>query len=379
MSEQTLPPEKNEKADSRQADQPVQQAAQTKAPNPGSTGFFSSISITHMILVVLVVIFVWQWQDGHRAISDMQQQLAKRLTEIDGGSKSGQALLAQSQEQMRDLASRVSTLELRYAEAQNQRSALEVLYADLSVSRDESALAEVEQMLLNAGQQLQLSANVKAAIISMQAADARLHRMNRSAFNGLRKSIGKDIDKLRALPSIDIAGVSSELDNLMALVDKLPLSYRQRTTLQPAGEAPPPDSETVWQGLLREIGSELKQLIRIEKTDNTDIPLLPPNQEFFLRENLKLRLMSARFALMSRDEASFRYELKTAQAWITRFFDGKSSESMQMISGLKKLATSHVSVVLPDISGSLEAVRNYRLMREKEPKVSFDPQSKAAR
>src|ERR1019366_4205299 len=137
-------------------------------------------------------------------------------------------------------------------------------------------------------------------------------------------------------------------------------------------QAVPPKDETAWQKLLREIWQEVKQLVRIENTGKAEIPLLPPNQEFFLRENLKLRLLSARLALLSRDEDSFKQELKTAQLWMARYFDGKSNEGMRMSDGLKKLAASDISIELPDISSSLQAVRNYRLTRENEPKASFE-------
>jgi len=323
------------------------------------------INITQMTLAVLVVIFLWQWLDGHRAINDMQQQLAKKIAEIDGTSKAYQILLTENQDQVRELSVKVATLETRYAEAQNQRAALEVLYNDLSVSRDETALAEVEQMLLVAGQQLQLSANVKAALIAMQSADARLQRMDRPAFNGLRKAINQDMDKLRTLTSVDIAGTNFQFDNLMVAVDELPLVYQQRAARKSeVVQAAAPKDETAWQRLLREIWQEAKQLVRIEDTGKAEIPLLPPNQEFFLRENLKLRLLSARLALLSRDEDSFRQELKTAQQWTARFFDGKSNEGARMLSSLKKLAASSISIELPDISTSLQAVRNYRLTHE---------------
>ncbi|MDH4233694.1 MAG: uroporphyrinogen-III C-methyltransferase, partial [Gallionella sp.] len=313
-------------------------------------------------------------------IGDMQQQLAKKIAEMDGGSKASQILLAQSQDQVRELATKVATLETRYAEAQNQRAALETLYADMSVSRDESALAEVEQLLLIAVQQLQLSANVKNAMIAMQSADARLQRMNRATFNELRKTINQDIDKLRALPSVDIPGVNFQLENLMASIDAMPLAYQQRASAEVAAQvAAVPKDETFWQKLLREIAQELKQLVRIEDTGKAEIPLLPPNQEFFLRENLKLRLLSARLALMSRDEESFRQELKTAQLWTARYFDGKSNEGIRMLAGLKKLSASNIRVELPDISTSLQAVRNYRLTREREPRVSFNNRHKAPR
>ena len=396
MSEQISQPE-NAGPDSAKPETPVLPDQPRPAHKTSVAEVIAHISITQLTLAVLVIIFLWQWLDGHRAISDMQQQLAKKIAEMDGSSKANQMLLTQSQDQARELFTKVGTLESRYAESQNQRAALETLYNDLSVNRDETALAEVEQMLLIAAQQLQLSANVKAALIAMQSADGRLQRMNRPAFNGLRKAISQDMDKLRALPSVDITGINFQLNNLITAVDQMPLAYQQRAADEKllsghpnevdaqavptkSGEhlAGHPD-ETVWQKLLREIWQEVKQLVRIENTGKAEIPLLPPNQEFFLRENLKLRLLSARLALLSRDEDSFRQELKTAQLWTARYFDGKSNEGMRMSDGLKKLAASDISIELPDISSSLQAVRNYRLTRENEPKASFEGRPRSAR
>jgi uroporphyrin-3 C-methyltransferase len=93
--------------------------------------------------------------------------------------------------------------------------------------------------------------------------------------------------------------------------------------------------------------------------------LLSPTQAFFLRENLKLRLLSARMALLTRDEVSFRRDLKTSQEWLKRYFDTKSNESAQALGSLQKLAASSIVIEVPDISGSLEAVRNYRVSHER--------------
>ena len=335
---------------------------------------FSRISITQLTLAVLVMIFLWQWLDGHRAIGDMQQQLAKKIAEMDGNSKANQLLLAQDQNQVRELSDKVATMESRYAETQNQRVALEALYNNLSANRDEAALAEVERLLQNASQQLQLTYNVRAALISMQSADARLQHMNRPAFGQLRQAISRDIDKLRVLHDVDITGANIKLNNLIAIVDQMPLTYQQRAENAATDQATPPKDESTWQRLLHEIWREVRQLVRIDNTDKAEIPLLPPNQEFFLRENLKLSLMSARLALLSRDEASFKQGLKTAQLWTARYFDGKSSEVMRMTNGLREIAASDISIELPDISASLQAVRNYRLTHEIEPKASFETQ-----
>jgi len=201
------------------APEPTVQPAQK---NPVE-GIFARIGLTQIVLLLLVALFIWQWLNGQRIMGNMQRQLAEKISEMTVDSKTNQALQGQTQDQVRDLAAKMALMDARYAEAQNQRAALETLYNDLSVNRDEMALAEVEQLLLIAEQQLQLSANVKAALIAMQGGDARLQRMNRAAFTGLRKVIGQDMDKLRALPNVDIPGINRQLNNLIAAVDELPL------------------------------------------------------------------------------------------------------------------------------------------------------------
>jgi uroporphyrin-III C-methyltransferase len=379
MNEQIPQPDKIEPEIIGQ-DMSAKPAAEHKTMN---TDFFSRISITQLTLAVMVVVFMWQWLDERRIIDDMQQQLAKKIDEMDISSKANRQLLMHSQDQLSELSVKMATLETRYAEVQNQRGAQDNLNNDLSASREETALAEVEQMLLNAAQQLQTSANVRAALIFMQSADARLQRMKRPAFRDLSKIIGRDMDKLRALPSVDITGINRQLNKLIAAVDELPLAYQQRAADEkllmeplaiPLGSqttatkrlvmAGHPD-ETTGQKLLREIWQEMKQLVQIENTGKDEIPLLHPDQQFFLRENLKLRLLSARIALLSRDEVVFRQELKNTQLWTARYFDTKSPAVSEMLTGMKKLAVSRISVELPDLSSSLQAVRNYRLTSEK--------------
>jgi uroporphyrin-3 C-methyltransferase len=323
------------------------------------------LSITQMTLIVLVAIFLWQWLDGHRTISEMRTELAEKIAEMDGAAKANAILIAKNQDDVRAMSVKVATLETYYAQAQNQRAALEALYNNLSVSRDETALADVEQLLLIAGQQLQLSGNVKAALIAMESADARLLRMERPAFDVLRKSIGQDIDKLRALPKVDIAGINLKINRLLSVTDEIPLIDRHRPSENIVTQAATPvANEAEWQKLLRAIWLEVKQLVRIENTGLTQIALLPPKQEFFLRENLKIRLVSARLALLSRDEDSYKQEIKTAKQWATRYFDVKSEEGTRLINELDTLFAASINIELPDISVSLQSVRNYRLSHE---------------
>lgn len=319
------------------------------------------VTLTQLTLAVLVVIFVWQWLDAHSQLNQTQQEVARRLSEVEAANKTNQMLVVQNQELVRELGGKLSLVESKYAETQNQRAALESLYQEMSSSRDQTALAEVEQMLLIAGQQLQLSANVKAALIAMQQAESRLQR---PAFATLKKRIGQDIEKLRALPDVDVPAINLRLDGVIGVVDSLPLA--QDTHIQPLKSAAGADSaEGPWKRFLDEMWQEAKSMVRIENTERQEMPLLSPTQTFFLRENLKLRLLSARMALLTRDQVSFHRDLKTSQEWLKRYFDIKSGDSAQALGTLQKLAASSIVIDMPDISGSLEAVRNYRVSHER--------------
>lgn len=356
MNGQTPPPEQNNSSTPEATAAPV-----TKHHNPVAN-VISRMNIMQMTLVVVLAVFLWQWLAGYRQTNNMQQELARRLAEMEGNNKASQVLAMQGLESVREVAAKVSLLEARYAESQNQRAALEALYQDFSSSRDEMVLADVEQMLIIAGQQLQLSANVKAALIAMQQADDQLKRMDRVALTPLRDAIVSDMDKLRALPNVDVPGINSRIDNLIMAVDSLPLEQdapRLSQSSSPAVVAPARE-ESVWQRLLREIWDDAKRLVRIENIQKNELPLLAPTQIFFLRENLKLRLLSARLALLSHDEASFKHDLQLAQDWLVRYFDSKSSATTQALATLQKLRQSSINIDLPDVSASLEAARNYR-------------------
>lgn len=340
--------------------------AGTPVPQNPVAASIARMSVWQMTLVAVIVLFTWLWFDMHSQVGNMQRDLARRLAEMDGTSKANQMLVAQGQESLRELSAKIALLEAHFAETQNQRAALESLYQELSRSRDETALAEVEQMLLIAGQQLQLSANVKAALIAMQQADDYLKRMDRASLSGLRKALGSDMDKLRALPMMDVPDMNARLDNLIVMVDRIPLAQEITPSSQRSSKpAPDPAQESTWQRLLREIWDDAKQLVRIENTQKPEFPLLSPTQIFFLRENLKLRLLSARLSLLSHDETGFKHDLQLAQEWVTRYFDARSTQGALAISILQRLRGSHVNLEMPDINTSLTAVRAYRAAHEK--------------
>lgn len=307
------------------------------------------------------------WIDVRNRIGGTQEELARRLQDIDAGSREARAVARQAQEALREAQVRISQLEGRIAESQGQQLALEALYQDLSRNRDEWQLAEIEQVLAIASQQLQLAGNVRAALLALQLAEARLARADRPQFVPVRRALARDIERLRATPAVDLPAMSVRLDALVAAVDSLPLAFDERIEPIPVKEAAPGAQGGVLARLGAEIWNELKQLVVIRRVGGAEPPLLPPSQAYFLRENLRLRLLNARLSLLARDEAGYREDLRASQAWIQRYFDARARQSADALAQIKQLSATSITFEMPTISDSLEAVRGFKSRRERAP------------
>src|SRR5258706_884085 len=199
-----------------------------------------------MVLALLAVVLAaglagLSWLDARHRIGATQEELARRLHEIESDAREARLLSRQAQEALRDAQGRVAQLEARLAESQSQQLALEALYQDLSRNRDEWQLAEIEQVLAIASQQLQLARNVRAALLALQLAEARLFRTDRPQFAPIRRALARDIERLKAAPVVDFPAMALRLDNLIASIDSLPLAFEERTERELPAKAPSAD------------------------------------------------------------------------------------------------------------------------------------------
>ncbi len=348
------------------------------------------------LLVVLLALGLaaWQWVETRQKLADTQQEMARRLADSDSAGTEVRALAMQSQEQVAGVLGRLGALEEKIAESQSQQATLEKLYQDLASNRDEWALSEVEQSVTLASQQLQLAGNVHAAVLALQVADARLVGIDRPQFISLRKVLASDLDRLRALPQIDIAAISLRLESVISAVDTLPVAVEGRpqpseegapntadaavagsSEAAPPAEAPSVISVEFWRGLVsaelwkrlgREFWGEVKSLVRIQRVDRDDPALLAPEQVFFLRENIKLRLLNARQALLAHDQSVFRNELQRAQASIGRYFDAAAVAQQEALDTLKELAATEIDIAMPTLNDSLSAIKTFKLGQERQ-------------
>ncbi len=278
-------------------------------------------------------------------------------------------------------------LDSKQAESQSQQLALEQLYQDLSKNRDDWALSEIEEVLSTASQQLELAGNVQGALIALQNADKSLSRSDKPQFIAIRRAIARDLDRLKALPTVDVPGIAVRLDSIIGQIDSMPLLSDEKPVVsvtepkkqpvraapkaaaKPNGKGQPADASSSdwladtqekWQSFSAEMWTELKQLVRIRSVDTPDALLLSPTQAYYARENLKLRLLNARLALLSRNEFAFRNDLAAAQDTIAKYFDTRAKQVQTTQAMLKQVQGSNLSIQMPTLSESINAVRNYK-------------------
>ena len=305
------------------------------------------------------------WLDARGRIGATQEELARRLRDIEADAREARSIARQSQEAVRDAHVKLAQLEARLAESQSQQLALEALYQELSRNRDEWQLAEIEQVLAIAQQQLQLAGNVRAALLALQLAEGRLAKSDRPQFLPVRRALARDIERLKGLPVLDVAPMTARIDALVASVDSLPLAFDERSE-RPAASKEVAD-KGFWSRLGSEVWGEVRQLVVVRQVGSNEAPLLPPPQAYFVRENLRLRLLNARISLLTRDEAGYREDLRAAQAWIQRYFDTRSKQAADASAQLKQLSSASISFEMPTISESLDAVRGFKTRRTRTP------------
>lgn len=342
-----------------------------KSPLPNVTDMSAPARSTSLwqnpwffIAIAALLLAGWQWFETRQKLIDTQQEISRRLADADLAEKEDQGARKQVLAQVEALQGRLGAIDGKLAEFQGQNANLQAFYQEMARGREEATLLEIEQALTLASQQLQLAGNVPVAILALQTADNRLARLDRPQYLPLRKAVAKDLAQLSAVPFVDVPGLSLRLEQLLLSIDKLPLAAQGRPAA-PAEKRSAAEPASWWQQTAGAVWSQLRDLVRIQRFDHDEPILLAPGQSFFLRENLKLRLLNARLALLSHDQTTFRNELNVAQEALARHFIADDKAVQSALAGLRQMAGLEVNADLPKLNDSLAALRAVRPGKEK--------------
>ena len=325
---------------------------------------------------LLVSALLWQ------KLGTIQEELARRTTDSGAQAIEARTLAREAQEVVRELSARLALQETRLAEVNLQRSQLEELMQSLARSRDENLVVDVESDLRLAQQQALLTGSAEPLLAALKSADTRLMRAAQPRFNSLQRAVARDIDRIKNASVTDVPALMVKLDEPARLVDELPVANDMvaNTAPRPAamasGAAAPrlaassavADNKPFWQGfdtpalqgwLRRTLGIvwiEARQLLRISRIDQPEAALMAPEQSFFLRENLKLRLLNARMALLSRQTDAARADLGNAAVWLRKYFDPAARRTQAALQLLVQVQGQLKTSELPRLDETMAAL-----------------------
>ena len=320
-----------------------------------------------MIVAVLAIAgvlgsgLVWQKLNG------IQQQLARQSADAGAQAAEARVTAKQAQELAIETAAKLAVTEAKLAEVSLQRTQLEELMQSLSRSRDENLVVDIDSALRLAQPQSQLTGSIEPLLAALKSADQRVTRAAQPRLTPLQRAIARDVARVKATALADTPSLLVKLDELVTLADELPIANAVGAAPVAANSNAPKTTDSAkrksdeallawWWRLGLVVEEEFRNLVRVSRIEDPDDALLTPEQSFFLRENLKLRLLNARLGLLSRQIDSSRADLGTAGAAMNRYFDTGSRKTQTAVTLLQQVQGQMRSLEIPRIDETLAAL-----------------------
>lgn len=296
--------------------------------------------------------------DSNAAIGAVAEDIVA-LTSADTSTDDAVAALKL---QLADIGERLQLLNSLPVRIANTEAALANLQGVSAGARDTWLLGEAEYYMQLANAQLQLAGNPELAGLALGMADERVAQLANPALTNIRIALADEIAALAGMQTPDIEGITLQLASLAREVEKLPLRPVERIA-EEAGEASDEEMnrlDRAWNS----IKSATSGMIKHRTTDEKVMPLISPDAEYFLRTNLALQMQTARLALLRGEQSVYESSLADAARWLERYFDANSTQVATAIETLNSLRGAMVDAEVPDISQSLQLLRQYNSVVE---------------
>ncbi|MXS85831.1 hypothetical protein ABO04_07905 [Nitrosomonas sp. HPC101] len=319
-----------------------------------------------MILLIAMAFMLWKWAEKQGHISAMEHSLTAYLADADVFSSHSREILAELELEKTEIEQRLSRLEERLQVARELPVEVGKLPDDGSNRAEVWILGAVERLVVAADRDLQLTGDVRSALDSLKYAQELLQSAEISSSPKLNEMLAEDIEQLEAVAAVDIQEINRDITELAAQIDSLPLMMDSNLIEIDWPEKQDTPKPGLWHRYLHEIKRDFSRLVKIEKMSDSGTSLLSPSQIRLLKENIRLQLMQARLALLTRDEHNFRAAVKTATNWIQKYFNTEAQSVKDALGGLERLASINIGSQLPNLGEMLGIVYHDQLMLKGE-------------
>ena len=333
-------------------------------------------------VALLACLFLWQ------KLSGIQEILARQTFDATTMAQEAKGLAKEAAELSRDSAAHLSMMQTQLSEVSLQRTQLESLMQTLSRTRDENLLDELESSVRLAQQQAQLTGSVAPLLTALKLAQAKLSKLSQPRLSALERALTKDIERIKSFAMADTPSVLLCLDELVRMVDELPLANEMGVRRNPtavrsgataldttprasselgaiskAGNWVHDVSQSLTSELLAPLWSGLQSLVRISRIDEPQAVLLSPEQAYFVRENLKLHLLNAKLELLARQPKALSDDVSLVQKELNQYFDTHAKSTQSAMAQLVALQKDLKQLDLPHLDDTLAAFASAQMGR----------------
>ena len=287
--------------------------------------------------------------------------LQDRLSEQAEANSALRSRVAELESTLSDPAVLLGSIPARTSSLERGLSALQGVSAG---TRDSWLLAEAEYFLQIANAQVQLADNAALAAAALRQADDRMADVSSPVYTDVRAAIANELAALELVNEVDVTGMTMTLASLSKVVDSLPIQ-----TVDSISEEEEDVVDEDLSGVDRawaSVKDAMSGLVKVTKPEERGSPLLTPDSVTLLRANLTLQLQAARLALLKGERAIFQQSLLDAEDWMMTYFDIRSVQVASALETITEIRNSPAMDELPDISQSLQLLRQQRMLDENQ-------------
>jgi len=211
-------------------------------------------------------------------------------------------------------------------------------------------LSQSDYLVKLAGRKLWSDQDITTAAALLKSADASLADMNDPSLLDVRRALTRDISTLSALSQVDYDGIILKLNQLSNGIDNLRLADNDNND-EPMDDNGGKLSSSLreWrQNLVKSWHNFMDDFITIRRRDTTAEPLLAPNQDVYLRENIRSRLLIAAQAVPRHQDEIYKQSIDTVSTWIRAWFDTNDANTKAFLSQLDELSQQSISMDVPN-------------------------------
>lgn len=330
-----------------------QNSAEEKQPEVRRTNW---INVLISFFTLAIVIFFCAFGYGYFELSKVNIELARRVSDL-------QTRAADNQNEMKTLQKSVTDMQNIAQKSQEVSAQQEQLMSEWRAAQkgdlDKWHVAEAQYLTKLANDHLQFSHNIPMAILLLQQADKSLQNLQDPNVLTIRQSLASDIASLQAIPQVDLTSLYLRLSALNDQINKLPLPLNPLSADHQQNPTPISKELPWWKAGLEYTWQGLNKIVIVRKNPTSSLPLVLPEEKMFLYQNLHAQMENAMWALLHHNVDVYQASLMRAAAWTQQYFAQDAQETKTLLQNIEEVRKINIQPTTTNLANTLQSLDSY--------------------